>query len=316
MNELVIKDINVEDMIYEIRGKYVMLDSDLAKLYQCKNGTKDINKAVKRNSDRFPIDFYFKLTSKELDNLRFQIGTSRKENNHGGRRYIPYVFTEQGIAMLSSVLKTNVASKTSISIMRAFVKMKKYISNDLIEQKFINNMVLEHDSEIKLLQESFDKFEDKRKVNEIYFNGQIFDSYYKIMEIFKSSKKELIIIDRYVDITVLDMIKNLKCRVLLITNKNRLTKLDIEKYNKQYNNLKVKFNDTFHDRYFIIDKSIIYHSGTSINHAGSRTFSINILEDDIVKNSLIKKIDTIFIYICNYIFCYPIIKYIVLLKNI
>ena len=229
------------------------------------------------------------MTAKELDNLRFQIGTSKKENNQGGRRYIPYAFTEQGIAMLSSVLRTDVASKTSINIMRAFIKMKKYISNDLIEQKFINNMVLEHDSEIKLLQESFDKFEEKRKVNEIYFNGQIFDSYYKIMEIFKSSKKELIIVDRYVDITILDMIKNLQCLVLLITSKNRLTKLDIDKYN----NLKVIFNDTFHDRYFIIDKNVIYHSGTSINHAGSRTFSINILEDEIVKNTLIKKIDSI-----------------------
>ena len=292
MNELVIKDINVEDMIHEIRGKYVMLDSDLAKLYQCKNGTKTINLAVKRHINRFPERFMFQLSIEECRNIsRFQFETLKGKGHN--IKYLPYVFTEQGVAMLSAVLRTEVAEEVSIRIMDAFVKMKKYISNNLIEQKFINNMVLEHDSEIKLLQESFDKFEDKRKVNEIYFNGQIFDSYYKIMEIFKSSKKELIIIDRYVDITVLDMIKNLKCRVLLITNKNRLTKLDIEKYNKQYNNLKVKFNDTFHDRYFIIDKSIIYHSGTSINHAGSRTFSINILEDEIVKNTLIKKIDSI-----------------------
>ena len=111
------------------------------------------------------------------------------------------------------------------------------------------------------------------------------------MEIFKSSKKELIIIDRYVDITILNMIKELKIKIIIITTNNRLTELDIEKYNKQYHNLTVIYNDSFHDRYFIIDKSIIYHCGTSINHAGSRTFSINILEDNFVKESLIELIN-------------------------
>ncbi|MEE3342829.1 MAG: ORF6N domain-containing protein [Bacilli bacterium] len=292
MNELVTEDINVEDMIYEIRGKYVMLDSDLAKLYQCKNGTKEVNQAVKRNIEKFPERFSWILSDVE-SKIFLVTNCDQKIETRGGKFKNPRVFTEQGVAMLATILKSKVATQVSIRIMDAFVTMKKYISNNLIEQKFINNMVIEHDSEIKLLQESFNKFEEKRKVNEIYFNGQIFDSYYKIMEIFKSSKKELIIVDRYVDLTILDMIKNLKCIVLLVTSKNRLTQLDIEKYNKQYNNLIVKFNDTFHDRYFIIDKNIIYHSGTSINHAGSRTFSINILEDDVIKNSLIKKIESI-----------------------
>ena len=292
MNELVTEDINVEDMIYEIRGKYVMLDSDLGKLYQCKNGTKEVNQAVKRNIEKFPERFSWILSDVE-SKIFLVTNCDQKIETRGGKFKNPRVFTEQGVAMLATILKSKVATQVSIRIMDAFVTMKKYISNNLIEQKFINNMVIEHDSEIKLLQESFNKFEEKRKVNEIYFNGQIFDSYYKIMEIFKSSKKELIIVDRYVDLTILDMIKNLKCIVLLITSKNRLTKLDIEKYNKQYNNLIVKFNDTFHDRYFIIDKNIIYHSGTSINQAGSRTFSINVLEDDVIKYSLIKKIESI-----------------------
>ena len=294
MNELVIKDINIEDIIYEIRGKYVMLDSDLAKLYNVE--TKRINESVRNNPEKFPERFSWILTDDEWYFLRSKISTL--ENNTPGkgryRKYLPRVFTEQGVAMLSTILKSKIATQVSINIMDAFVSMRKYISNNLIEQKFINNMVLEHESEIKLLQESFDKFEEKRRVNEIYFEGQIFDSYYKIMEIFKSSKSELIIIDRYVDITILDMIKKLKCRILLITSNNRLTKLDIEKYNKQYNNLKVIYNDKFHDRYFIIDNSVIYHSGTSINHAGSRTFSINILEDEFVKNSLLEKIDRIY----------------------
>ena len=151
--------IDIKNMIYEIRGKQVMLDSDLAKLYQCKNGTKDINKAVKRNINRFPNDFYFQLTKDEFDNLKFQFGTS--SDKHGGIRKLPFVFTEQGVAMLSSVLRTEVASKVSINIMRAFVEMREYINTNLIEQKNINNLVLEHDSDIKLLKETFNSFKEK-----------------------------------------------------------------------------------------------------------------------------------------------------------
>ena len=192
--------------------------------------------------------------------------------------------------MLATILRTSVAEEVSIQIMDAFVAMRKYVSSNLIEQKFINNMVLEHENAIKLLQVSFDKLEEKKKVNEIFFKGQIFDSYFKIMEIFNSSKKELIIIDRYVDISILDMIKKINAKIIIITSKNRLTILDIDKYNKQYHNLRVIYNDSFHDRYFIIDRNIIYHCGTSINHAGSKTFSINILEDEFVKVSLINNI--------------------------
>ena len=169
--------------------------------------------------------------------------------------------------------------------------MKKYISNNLIEQKFINNMVLEHETEIKLLQISFDKLEEKKLVNEIYFEGQIYDAYSKIIDILNNAKEELIIIDGYADKTTLDIIKNIKCIVILIVKTNsRLSTLDIDKYNNQYHNLKIIYNNNYHDRYFIIDKSIIYHCGTSINYAGSKTFSINILEDKIVKDNLIKDI--------------------------
>ncbi len=278
MNSIIEKELNIEDMIYEIRGKQVMLDSDLAKLYKCKNGTKTINLAVKRHINRFPKRFMFQLTMEEYQNLRFQVETT---NNMS--RTLPYVFTEQGVAMLATILRTSVAEEVSIQIMDAFVAMRKYVSSNLIEQKFINNMVLEHENAIKLLQVSFDKLEEKKKVNEIFFKGQIFDSYFKIMEIFNSSKKELIIIDRYVDISILDMIKKINAKIIIITSKNRLTILDIDKYNKQYHNLRVIYNDSFHDRYFIIDRNIIYHCGTSINHAGSKTFSINILEDEFVK---------------------------------
>ena len=191
MNEIIVKDeVKIEDLIYEVRGVQVMFDSDLAKLYECKNGTKSINLAVNRNLDRFPEDFYFQLKEEEYNNLKFQIETSSSKNNYGGVRKLPYVFTEQGVAMLATVLRTEVASKMSVAIMRAFVVMRKYISSNLIQQKYINNQVLKNTEEIKILQESFQKFEEKKKVNEIYFNGQIFDAYSKIQEIFKSAIKK------------------------------------------------------------------------------------------------------------------------------
>ena len=294
MNKVTVKDkITIEKLIYEIRGVQVMLDSDLARLYKCSNGTKDINKAVKRNQKRFPENFMFQLTSDEYYSLRSQIGTLK--NGRGQHsKYLPYAFTEQGVAMLSSVLHSETAISTSIRIINAFVSMRRYISSNLIEQKYINNMVLEHEEEIKLLQESFNKFEEKKKINEIYFNGQIYDAYSKILEIFKSAKKDLIIIDAYADNTILDIIKRLSINVTIITKKdNLLTKQDIERYNKQYSNLSVIYNSTFHDRYFILDKTQVYHCGSSINRIGYKTFSINIISDNETCKSLIDKINKI-----------------------
>jgi len=176
MTELKVKEEKLENLIYEVREKPVMLDSDLAMLYECKNGTKQINLAVKRNIERFPKDFYFQLTKEEYENLKFQNETSSLKE-YGGVRKLPYVFTEQGVAMLATVLRTSIASNMSVAIMRAFVAMRKYISTNLIEQRHINNMVLKHDNEIKLLQDSFAKFEEKAKTNELFFDGQIYDAY-------------------------------------------------------------------------------------------------------------------------------------------
>ena len=292
MNNVIIKDeVVIENLIYEIRGKQVMLDSDLAMLYECSNGTKDMNKAVKRNIERFPESFMFRLTDEEYDNLRFQLGTSKVR---GGRRYNPYVFTEQGVAMLASILHSEIAIEMSIQIINAFVIMRKYVSSNLIEQKYINNLVLKHDSEIKLLKKSFTKIEEKKKINEIYFNGQIYDAYSKIQEIFKSAKKKLVIIDAYADNTLLDIIKRLNVKIIIITKKdNLLTRQDIAKYNKQYHNLKVIFNNSFHDRYFLIDDNDVYHCGTSINRIGYKTFSINLISDVEVCDLLISKVNKI-----------------------
>ena len=301
MNEVIVKDeLIIENLIYEIRGVPVMLDSDLAKLYECVNGTKTINQAVKRHINRFPERFMFVLTEEESKEFsRSQIGTL---NGRGHNiKYLPYAFTEQGVAMLATILRTPVAEKISIRIMDAFVAMRKYISNSLIEQKYINNLVLEdHDkiiemeNDVKLLQVSFDKLEEKRKVNEIYFDGQIFDAYSKIQEIFKRATKELIIIDAYADNTILDIIKRLKTDVIVITKPNNLlTKQDIKKYNLQYNNLKVCYDNTFHDRYFILDGNEVYHCGASINRIGYKTFSITLINDEDICRLLIDKIQTI-----------------------
>ncbi len=288
MNELTVKEnIKIEDMIYEIRGKQVMLDSDLARLYETE--TKRINEAIKRNIERFPERFCFRITEEEYNFLKSQFATSK-----GGSRKGHTVFTEQGVAMLATVLKTKVAIKVSIQIMDAFVTMRKYISSNLFDQNYISNMLLEHEYKIKLLQDSFQKIEEKKKVNEIYFNGQIYDAYSKIQEICKNANKSLVIIDAYADNTILDIIKRLKIEVAIITKPNNLlTSQDIEKYNKQYNNLTVMFNNTFHDRYFILDDEIVYHCGASINRIGYKTFSINLIDDVDIKNILINKANEI-----------------------
>ena len=196
--------------------------------------------------------------------------------------------------MLATVLRTEVAEEVSIRIMDAFVSMKKFISSNLIEQKYINNLVLNDHDKIKALEISFKKFEKKKTTNEIFFNGQIFDAYSKLYEIFNTARKKLIIIDAYADNIILDIIKRLNIKVVIITKKdNLLTNQDIDKYNKQYHNLKVVFNNTFHDRYFIIDDKKIYHCGTSINRIGYKTFSINTICDKDVCNLLLIKLKTI-----------------------
>ena len=192
MNELVINEIKIEDMIYEIRGKQVMLDSDLAKLYHVE--TKRINEAVKNNPEKFPERFSWPLSDEESKAFLVE-NFDQKIERRGGRYKNPRVFTEQGAAMLATILKSSIATKVSIRIMDAFVAMRHYIGNNEYRLSNIETKIIEHDNDIKLLQESFNKFEEKRKVNEIYFNGQIYDAYSKIIDIFQEAKKELIIIE-------------------------------------------------------------------------------------------------------------------------
>ncbi len=175
--------------------------------------------------------------------------------------------------------------------MNAFVLMKNYISQELLEQKYYKNMLLKHDADIKILKEAFSKFQNKEEINTIFFEGEIYDAYSKLLDIMHKAQKELIIIDGYANKTVLDMIKNLKIKVILITKmKVKLSSLDISKYNEEYHNLEIIYNDSFHDRYLVLDKKVVYHCGASLNNAGKRAFSINKIEDKKIIDMLILEI--------------------------
>jgi hypothetical protein len=285
MNEM-IQELKIESIIYEIRGKQVMLDSDLARLYGVE--TKRVNEAVKNNIHKFPDRFSWKLTCDEFIDLRSKFSTSSL-NNYGGRRYLPRVFTEQGVAMLATILKSKVATEVSIKIMDAFVAMRKYISSNLIEQKYINNLVMKHEEQISTI---FDYFDKNCNDTEIYFKGQIYDAYSKILDIFLIAKDSLIIIDSYADKYLLDMISKVDVSVVIVlSTKSRLSELDVNKYGQEYDNLTLIYNDSFHDRFIILDKKEMYHLGTSINNAGTKTFAINKVEDKRWLELVLKEID-------------------------
>ncbi len=283
-NELSNEDI--KKLIYTIRGKQVMLDSDVAMLYHYE--TKNINKAVKRNLDRFPEEFCFQLTENEFQTLRFQFGTSKQnleinDELRGGRRYLPYVFTEQGIAMLAGVLKNEIAIKVSINIIKSFIEMRKFI--------FLNGQVFERltNMEYKLLEhdKKFDKVFNQLQLEDnikqrIFFDGQIWDSYSLIIDIIKKANKKILIIDNYIDDSILKMLakkKNSVEVVILTSDKSNIENLDVKKFNKEYPILKVAKTNKFHDRFIIIDNKEMYHLGASIKDLGKKCFAINKIED-------------------------------------
>ncbi len=258
----------------------------MANLYQCKNGTKEINQAVSRNIEKFPNRYSWILSNNELEILRSQNVTSSFNNNYGGRRYNIRVFTEQGVAMLATILKTSIATQISINIMDAFVNMRKYISNNLIDQKHINNIVLEDHENIKLLQEFFTKLEKNQKVNSIFFEGQIYDAYSLLMDILTSAKNEIIIIDNYAGKELLDILKDVKI-VIKLVSKNFNQEL-INKYKQEYSNVEFITNNKFHDRFIIIDNNILYHSGASFKDIGKKCFVLTKIIDENILNNILK----------------------------
>ena len=286
MNKIVVSDnIKIENMIYEIRGKNVMLDSDLAMLFGYE--TKQLNRQVLRNINRFPENYCFQITDTEYISLRCQNGTLK--NGRGEhRKYLPYVFTEYGITMLAGILKSELAIKMSLRIVDIFITMKNYINTSLIEQKYFNELTIKNTEDIKLLQESFDKLNTKESNNHIFYEGQIYDSYSLLIDILSRAKKEIIIIDNYAGKKLFDIIKNINVKVKIYTE--NIDNISKEKYEKQYNNLEIINTNIFHDRFIIIDNKVLYHSGASFKDLGKKCFAITKMEDNNILKELLNKI--------------------------
>jgi len=276
-NEIIFNEI--KNRIYTIRDIKVMLDEDLARLYMVE--TKQLNRAVKRNIERFPEDFCFKLTEDEHEILRCQFGTS---SGHGGKRYLSYAFTEQGISMLSGVLSSKKAILINVEIMRAFVFMRNTLLGN--EEIFIRLNILERKS-----LETEDKFDkiftllknpDKKRNQGIFYEGQIFDSYLFISDLIKSAKHNILLIDNYVDESTL-MLFNKRKKNVQVTIYTKITpnlKIDIEKYNLQYPIIELKEFNLSHDRFLIIDNIQIYHIGASLKDIGKKWFAFSKLDKE------------------------------------
>ena len=288
-NEIIILDENdLKNKIYTIRGVQVMLDSDLAEIYGVE--TKRLNEQVKRNIERFPEEFMFQLFAEEFEVLRSQIATSKKETR-GGRQYLPFVFTEQGVAMLSAVLKSEKAIKASIQIMKAFVSMRRFLLNNAQIFSEIDSIKRHQIESDKKIEELFDKM-DKYKIEEkqgIFFQGQIFDAYAKFESFIQSARKEIVLIDGYVDLTVLERLakKQKGVNVLLYTDsKTKITNLDVQKFNGQYPTLTLNFTSKMHDRFLIIDNSVLYHIGASLKDLAKKCFAFEILDSSLIPSVL------------------------------
>ena len=284
MNEIAEKEvINIENMIYEIDGKEVMLDSDLAKLYNVE--TKRINEAVKNNPEKFPDRYLFRVTDKEYNSLKSKISTSK-----GGSRKGHTAFVEQGVYMLATILKSDVATEVSIRIMDTFVRMRHYIkyNDQLLPHKYL---LLEEkvDNNTKRIDELFDKFNPKVITkNSIFFHNDIYDAYSVLLEIFDIAKEEIIIIDNYMGKVLLDELRNINKKIIIISsNINDTLK---KKYLKQYNNIKFINNESYHDRFIIIDRKRVFHCGASFKDLGKKCFAINEIENKIENGKLINDV--------------------------
>ena len=286
MNKIIINDnIKIENMIYEIRDKKVILDSDLARLYGVE--TKRINEAVKNNIEKFPERYCFKLSDNESNNLLAEI-FDQKIEKRGGKYKNPRVFTEQGVYMLATILKSKLATSITIAIMDAFVVMKNIINTSLIEQKYFNELTIKNTEDIKLLQESFDKLNIKESNNHIFYEGQIYDAYSLLIDILSKAKKEIIIIDNYAGKKLFDIIRNINVKVKIYTE--NIDNISKEKYEKQYSNIEMITTNTFHDRFIIIDNKVLYHSGASFKDLGKKCFAITKIVDNNILEELLDKL--------------------------
>lgn len=288
----------IEKLIYVIRDKQIMIDSDLAMLYQVETGA--LNRAVKRNIKRFPDDFRFQLTVEEYENLKCQIGiSSLNENGYGGRRTLPYVFTEQGISMLASVLHSDIAINVSIGIMRAFVEMRRFIANNALLFERISNVELKQLEYQKQTDEKLEQIfeyisEHEEASQKIFFDGQIYDAFSLIVSLIQKAEKEITLIDGYVDVGTLNLLakKNEGVSVTVYTHqRTRLSNIDVANFNAQYPALEVKYTSVFHDRFLILDGKTAYHIGASLKDAGKKTFGITLINDESITKDILQRLE-------------------------
>ena len=278
-NDIVSVEDNIQNKIFTIRNMQVMLDSDLAELYGVE--TKRINEAVRNNVDKFPSDFYFELSKKEDELLRSKISTFKE--NLKNRKYASKVFTEQGVYMLATILKSKIATDVTISIIRTFAQMRKLLNENTLFMQQLKNLETQQLSyELKTdekLEQIFKAIEDKsiKPKQGIFYDGQIFDAYVFVVDLIKGAKKSIILIDNYVDESVLTLFsKNQFIDVTIYTkNITKQLKLDLEKYNAQYCPITLKPFKESHDRFMIIDEIEVYHFGASLKDLGKKWFAFS-----------------------------------------
>lgn len=296
---LKVETIDIRSQIHIVRGKQVMLDSDLAMLYKVETGA--LNRAVKRNKKRFPEDFCFQLSEEEF--LRCQNGISKDDDpdGRGGRRYMPYAFTEQGISMLSAILRSDVAINVSIGIMRAFVEMRKFLATNSLILNYVEELEVKQLEYQKSTDERFDRvfqyIEDHAESEQkIFFDGQIYDAFSLVTTIIQKAKSDILLIDGYVDVNTLNILakKNSGVDVTIFTYASApLTKKDVENFNAQYPTLTVKKTQVFHDRFIILDGKTVYHIGASIKDAGKKCFGISLINDSSIVLDILNRLKTI-----------------------
>ncbi|TDQ10205.1 ORF6N domain-containing protein [Pedobacter metabolipauper] len=281
-NKAVVSPKEIRNLIYTIRGKQVMMDSELASLYQVE--TKHLNKAVKRNIERFPVSFCFQLTEEEVENLRFQFGTSSL--NYGGRRYLPYVFTEQGVAMASAILRSDIAVKASVEIMEAFVAMRRMLVSNASLFNRLDKIELKQLKADQKFEEIFKAMESDKIHSErgVFYDGQIFDAYTFVSDIIRNARRSIILIDNYVDDTVLTLLgkrgQSVTATIYTKSISSQL-QLDLQRYNSQYPSIDIHTFTQAHDRFLIIDGTELYHIGASLKDLGKKWFAFSRMDIEV-----------------------------------
>lgn len=288
---------DIRNMIYTVRNQQVMLDNDLAKLYQVE--TKRLNEAVKRNIARFPEEFRFQLNEEETESLRSQFATLNENDGRGKhRKYLPYVFTEQGITMLSAVLRSDTAIQTSIVIMKSFVDMRHFMADNSLLFERINAIELKQltyqKQTDKKLEQIFEFISEHEESNQkVFFEGQIYDAFSLLVSLIQKAEKEITLIDGYLDIGTLNLLakKNTGVSVTVYTHQNtKLTDIDLINFNSQYPDLLVKYTNAFHDRFLILDREIAYHIGASLKDAGKKAFGITLINDKKITEDILQRL--------------------------